>query len=55
MVYLHTCFNVFVNFLPTLDLGLLVLWLIVVVLVTVKDKMARKLPAGQRQPWRERI
>jgi len=41
MVILHTSFNVMVNFLPTSDLGLLVLWLAVVVAVVVKDKMAR--------------
>lgn len=42
MVFLHTCFNVMVNFLPTSDLGLLALWLVVVVLVVVKDKMYRR-------------
>lgn len=42
MFILHTCFNVMVNFLPTSDLGLLVLWLLVVVLVVIKDKMWQK-------------
>ena len=44
MIFLHTCFNAMVNFLPTSDLGLLVLWLVVVVVVVVKDKMYRRLP-----------
>jgi membrane protease YdiL (CAAX protease family) len=44
MMFLHTSFNTMVNFLPTSDLGLLVLWLVVVVFVVVKDKMWRKLP-----------
>ena len=47
MIFLHTSFNVMVNFLPTSDLGLLVLWLVVVVAVVVKDKMYRKLPGGE--------
>lgn len=45
MIYLHTCFNLVVNFLPTSDLGLLVLLLIVVAAMIVSGKMARKLPA----------
>ena len=48
MIFLHTSFNVMVNFLPTSDLGLLVLWLVVVAVVVVKDKMYRKLPDGQQ-------
>ncbi len=47
MIFLHTCFNVMVNFLPTSDLGLMVLWLIVVMAVVIKDKMWRKLPASE--------
>lgn len=47
MMFLHTSFNWMVNFLPTSDLGLLVLWLIVVVIVVIKDKMWKKLPANQ--------
>lgn len=47
IIFLHTSFNVMVNFLPTSDLGLLVLWLVVVGIVVVKDKMWRKLPANQ--------
>jgi membrane protease YdiL (CAAX protease family) len=48
LIFLHTCFNTMVNFLPTSDLGLLVLWLILTVFVVVKDKMWRKLPEAQR-------
>ncbi len=44
MVFLHTCFNVMVNFLPTSDLGLTVLWLLIVIVIVIKDKMYRKLP-----------
>ena len=44
MIVLHTSFNVMVNFLPTSDLGLTVLWLIIAVVVVLKDKMYRKLP-----------
>jgi hypothetical protein len=44
MVFLHTSFNLMVNFLPTSDLGLLVLWLVVVLIVVFKDKMYRKSP-----------
>jgi membrane protease YdiL (CAAX protease family) len=42
MIILHTSFNWMVNFLPTSDLGLLILWLIVVVVVVLKDKMYKK-------------
>ena len=48
MIFLHTCFNVMVNFLPVSDLWMLVVWLVVVIVVVVKDKMWRKLPeSGQ--------
>ncbi len=47
MIILHTCFNVMVNFLPTSDLGLLALWLVVVVIIIVMDKMWRKLPTRE--------
>jgi membrane protease YdiL (CAAX protease family) len=46
MIYLHTCFNMVVNFLPTSDLGLLMLWVLVVVFIVLKDKMYRKVPSG---------
>jgi membrane protease YdiL (CAAX protease family) len=42
MIALHTTFNVMVNFLPTSDLGLLVLWLVIAIAVVVKDKMYRR-------------
>ncbi len=42
MIYLHTCFNVMVNFLPTSDLWLTVLWLVIVIFIVFKDKMYRK-------------
>ncbi|MAT42130.1 MAG: hypothetical protein CL609_07295 [Anaerolineaceae bacterium] len=42
MIFLHTCFNVMVNFLPTSDLWLTFLWLVIVVFVVFKDKMYRK-------------
>ena len=45
MVILHTSFNMMVNFLPTNDMILAVLWLVVVVGVVLKDKMYRKNPA----------
>ncbi len=44
MIILHTSFNGLVKFLPTYELGLIVLWLLVTVVVVVKDKMWRKLP-----------
>ncbi len=43
MIILHTTFNMAVDFLPTSDLLLLVLWIIVTVIVILKDKMYRKL------------
>ncbi len=45
MTVLHTSFNWMVNFLPASDLGLLVLWLLVVIVIVIKDKMYRKFPA----------
>lgn len=44
MVFMHTCFNVMVDFMPLSDVMLLVLWIAVVVVIVVKDKMWRKLP-----------
>jgi len=41
---LHASFNVMPNFLPTSDLGLLVLWLVVAVAAVVSDKMWRRVP-----------
>lgn len=42
MIILHTTINMAVDFLPTSDLLLLVLWIIVTVVVVLKDKMYRK-------------
>ena len=39
MILLHTSFNVMVNFLPTSDVGLTILWLIVSIAVIVESKM----------------
>jgi membrane protease YdiL (CAAX protease family) len=44
LIYMHTCFNVMVDFLPASDLMMLVLWLLTVVLIVIKDKMWQKLP-----------
>jgi membrane protease YdiL (CAAX protease family) len=49
MVIAHASFNVMVNFLPTSDLGLLVLWLVVVAVVVFKSKMYRKRPARSQR------
>jgi membrane protease YdiL (CAAX protease family) len=46
IILLHTSFNVMVNFLPTSDLGLLVLWLVVVVIIVFKDKIYQRLPTN---------
>ena len=45
MVYLHTCFNVMVDFLPLSDLVMLMLWVLVVAVIIIKDNMWRKLPS----------
>lgn len=45
LVILHTAFNVLVNYLPLSESVLTVLWLLVAVVVVVKDKMYRKLPS----------
>jgi membrane protease YdiL (CAAX protease family) len=44
MIYLHTCFNVMVDFIPLSDLLMLALWLLIVIVIVIKDKMWRKLP-----------
>ncbi len=43
MIILHTTFNMAVDFLPTSDLLLLVLWIVISAAVVFKDKMYRKL------------
>jgi membrane protease YdiL (CAAX protease family) len=45
MVFMHTCFNVMADFLPLSDLIMLVLWLLVVVVIVIKDRMWRRLPS----------
>ncbi len=45
LVILHTAFNVLVNYLPLSESVLTVLWVMVAVIVVVKDKMYRKLPS----------
>ena len=47
MVFMHTCFNVLVDFMPLSDLIMLVLWILVVVVLVVKDKMWRRLPSDR--------
>jgi uncharacterized protein len=42
MIFLHTCFNQLVNFLPVSDFALLLLWIVVVVVIILSDKMYRK-------------
>lgn len=42
MIILHTTFNMVVNFLPTSDVLLLALWLVITVAVVLRDKMYRK-------------
>jgi membrane protease YdiL (CAAX protease family) len=46
MIVLHTSFNMVANFIPTSDLVLMVLWIILVAVVVVKDKMYSKLPGA---------
>jgi uncharacterized protein len=45
MVFLHTCFNVMVDFMPLSDIVMLLLWVLVVVVIVVQDKMWRRLPS----------
>ena len=42
IILLHTSFNVMVNFLPTSDAGLTILWLIVSIAAVIEGKMWRK-------------
>lgn len=48
LVFLHTSFNVMVNYIPFSEPILAILWLIVVVVVVLKDKMYRKYPGLSR-------
>ena len=43
MVFLHTSFNVVVDFMPFSELILLVLWVIVIGVIVIKDKIWQKL------------
>jgi membrane protease YdiL (CAAX protease family) len=45
VVFLHTCFNVLVDFMPLSDSIMLLLWVLVVLTITIHDKMWRKIPA----------
>jgi len=42
IIMLHTSFNVMVNFLPTSDAGLTILWLIVSIIAIIEGKMWQK-------------
>ena len=42
MIFMHTCFNVMVDFVPLSDLIMLLLWVLVVVVIVIKDQMWRK-------------
>ena len=44
VVFLHTCFNVLVDFMPLSDSVMLILWVLVVVTIIIQDKMWRKIP-----------
>jgi len=43
MIYLHTCFNVMVDFLPLSDSILVLFWVLVVAVIVIKDRMWRRL------------
>lgn len=47
MIVLHTSFNIMVNFLPTSDASLALLWLAIVIVIVIKDKMWQKRTNGQ--------
>ena len=46
VIFLHTSFNMMVNFLPTSDAGLTILWILIAVFLVVFGKMYRK-PTAQ--------
>jgi membrane protease YdiL (CAAX protease family) len=48
MVLMHTCFNVIVDFLPLSDAVMLLLWVVVVMVIVVKDRMWRRVPVSQQ-------
>ncbi len=49
LVLFHASLNVMIDFFPTNDLILIILWLIACVLVVVKERMYRRTPAPFRQ------
>jgi membrane protease YdiL (CAAX protease family) len=49
IVFLHTCFNVIVDFMPPSDFVMLVLWLLVVAVIVIKDKMWQKMPENPQR------
>jgi len=49
IMFLHASFNVMVNFLPTSDAGLTLLWLLLAIVLVFTGKMYRKSTAGQIQ------
>ena len=49
MIMLHTSFNVMVNFLPTSDAGLTILWLLISIAVVIEGKMWKKTPESEEQ------
>lgn len=49
IMFLHASFNVMVNFLPTSDAGLTLLWLLLAIVLVVTGKMYRKSTIGQIQ------
>jgi membrane protease YdiL (CAAX protease family) len=50
MILLHTSFNIIVNFLPTSDLGLTILWLVISLAVVFTGKMWRKTADKNQEP-----
>jgi membrane protease YdiL (CAAX protease family) len=50
VILLHTSFNVMVNFLPTSDAGLTILWLVVTVAVIIEGKMWKKGSGSAENP-----
>ncbi len=49
IMFLHASFNVMVNFLPTSDAGLTLLWLLLAIVLVVTGKMYRKTAVGKNQ------
>ena len=49
VVFLHTSFNVVVDFVPLSDAVMLLLWVFVTLVIIIKDKMWQKLPEKPRR------